>query len=292
MNIGIELKLKSEYFADRLSHPFGSSVEESTSGVADNDAVFDEYFASRLEKFNLEYPDGRVVTSYGMVSLLFILLQIIWMKVFEDRQSAIEQHSRGSHCCGMPCQKCSLKDVDSLSGCVSPQRGWEYDEMLDPEFNRFWKDVDDVRLVSEISESVSSPKAVGPRFALDPRNIDSRLFIERRLPESLICLAQIIYHICVRFERTIINGDLFLALKSVPTVEEKGWSRMLCLRENTKEQCHRRVSPRLMVRRFLVLFRERIGNHHLMKRFLVPFRERIQNQHLRLVLLHVPVSLD
>jgi hypothetical protein len=68
--------------------------------------------------------------------------------------------------------KVFFKDVDSLSGCVAPQRGWEYDEMLDPEFNRFWKDVDDVRLVSEISESVSSPKAVGPRFALDPRNID------------------------------------------------------------------------------------------------------------------------
>ncbi len=42
MSIGIELKLKSEYFADRLSHPLGSSVEESTSGVADDDAVFDE----------------------------------------------------------------------------------------------------------------------------------------------------------------------------------------------------------------------------------------------------------
>jgi hypothetical protein len=34
-----------------------------------------------------------------------------------------------------------------------------------------------------------------------------------------------------------------------------------------------------------VLFRERIGNHHLIKRFLVPFRERIQNHHLRLSLL-------
>ena len=34
-----------------------------------------------------------------------------------------------------------------------------------------------------------------------------------------------------------------------------------------------------------MLFRERIGNHHLIKRFLVPFRERIQNHHLRFSLL-------
>ncbi len=114
-----------------------------------------------------------------------------------------------------------FKDVDCLSGCVSSQRGWEYDEMLEPEFNRFWKNVDDVRLVSEISEWVSSPKVVGPRFALVSRDIDRGLFIERRLPERLIRLAQIIHHICVRFERTSTIGDLFLALQFVPIVEER-----------------------------------------------------------------------
>ena len=98
-----------------------------------------------------------------------------------------------------------FKDVDSISGCVSPQRGWEYD----------------VRLVSEISEWVSSPKAVGPRFALDSGDIDLGLSIERRLPESLIRLAQVIHHSCVRFGRTSTIGDLFLALQFVPTVEER-----------------------------------------------------------------------
>ncbi len=89
-----------------------------------------------------------------------------------------------------------------ISGCVSPQRGWKYDGMLDPEFNRFWKNVDDVRLVSEISGWVGCPKAVGPRFALDSGDIDRGLSIERRLPESLIRLAQVIQHICVPFGRT------------------------------------------------------------------------------------------
>jgi hypothetical protein len=71
VNVGFELKMKSEYFADRLSHPLGLSVEESTSKVADEDAVFDDYFTSRMGKFSLDYTDGRVVTPYGLVSLLF-----------------------------------------------------------------------------------------------------------------------------------------------------------------------------------------------------------------------------